>query len=274
MNERPPIDKFEPLSEAEIAAIPAIQDAGPDKGECVMPVPADAPPIPDAHPKFGKPSALWHYRDASGALLFEVWRFDPADDRKQFLPLSLWREPSGALRWCWKGVPVPRPLYGVDKLAARSGDSVVICEGERASDAAAGIFRKSVCITSPNGSQAAAKADWSPLAGRRVMIWPDADEPGVKYAGEVAHLVSGLGCEVSIVDAVALASLAPDGSQREPMKGWDAADAVTEWQDLGALRKAANGLAKPFEPGPEFVSLGRFHYERGRSHNRGGCDQW
>jgi putative DNA primase/helicase len=78
------------------------------------------------------------------------------------------------------------------------------------------------------------------------MVWPDADEPGEKYAGEVAHILNRLGCDVSIVNAVALSSLAPDGSQREPEKGWDAADAVTEWQDLGALRKAAHGLAKPF----------------------------
>jgi hypothetical protein len=31
------------------------------------------------------------------------------DERKQFLPLSFWREPSGALRWLWKAVPAPRP---------------------------------------------------------------------------------------------------------------------------------------------------------------------
>jgi hypothetical protein len=49
---------------------------------------------------------------------------------------------------------------------------------------------------------------------------------------------------------VALASLAPNGGQREPEKGWDAADAVAEWRDMAALRKAANGLAKPYEPGP------------------------
>lgn len=41
------------------------------------------------------------------------------------------------------------------------------------------------------GSQAAAKAAWTPLAGRKILIWPDADEPGAKYAGEVARVVSG-----------------------------------------------------------------------------------
>ncbi len=258
MNERPPIDKFEPLTEAEIAAVPAIDEAEPDKGDCVTPVPADAPPMPAAHPKFGKPSTRWPYRDASGALLFGVCRFDPDGERKQFLPLSLWCEPSGALRWRWKGVPAPRSLYGLDKLAARSGCSVVICEGEKAADAAAGIFPKSVCVTSPGGSQSALKTDWSPLAGRQVLIWPDTDEPGGKYADTVAANLCGLGCSVSVVDALALASLAPDGGHREPVKGWDAADAAEEWENLGALRKAAHGQAQPFERGPEFVCWGDF----------------
>ena len=49
---------------------------------------------------------------------------------------------------------------------------------------------------------------------------------GAKYASEVAAILHRLGCEVSITDAVALASMAPDGGQCEPVKGWDAANAV------------------------------------------------
>jgi putative DNA primase/helicase len=135
------------------------------------------------------------------------------------------------------------------RLAARSDAPVVICEGEKSADAAARVFPNCVCITSPGGSQAASKADWSPLEGRRVLVWPDADEPGAKYAATVAGNLHGLGCEVSIIDAMALASMAPDGGKHEPEKGWDAADAVAEWQDLAALRQAADGLAKAFVPG-------------------------
>lgn len=236
-----------PLTAAELAAVPSFDDAAKDEGECVMPVQGYAPPMPAAHPKLGNPSAQWPYRNVSGALLFKVWRFDPPGG-KEFRPLSLWRDTSGA-RWCWKAVPAPRPLYGLDRLAANPDASVVICEGEKAADAAARIFPKSVCVTSPGGSQAASKADWSPVAGRKVLIWPDCDEPGEKYSREVARINHGLGCAVSIVDAVALASLAPDGGQREPVKGWDAADAIAEWQDIAALRRAAHGLAKHLEAG-------------------------
>jgi hypothetical protein len=53
------------------------------------------------------------------------------------------------------------------------------------------VFPNCVCITSPGGSQAATKADWSPLVGRRVLVWPDADEPGAKYAATVAGNLHG-----------------------------------------------------------------------------------
>jgi hypothetical protein len=48
-----------------------------------------------------KPSASWPYRDADGALLFEVWRFDPQGKRKEFVPLpfgTMWMTRGGAGR--------------------------------------------------------------------------------------------------------------------------------------------------------------------------------
>jgi len=239
--------KFAPLTDAERVAVPAVAEEH-DDGKHVSPIPADAPDVPKTHPRFGRPTATSVYRDEQGATLFRVLRFDPPGERKQFLTLSLWRDAAG-LRWRWKAFPPPRPLYNLDKLAARSDAPVVICEGEKSADAAARVFPNCVCITSPNGSQSASKADWSPLHGRRVLIWPDADEPGSTYAAEVAAILHPLDCQVSIIDASGLASIDPNGDQRGPAKGWDAADAVAEWQDLAALRQAADGLAKAFVPG-------------------------
>jgi hypothetical protein len=223
-----------------------------NNGECIMPVPAEAPPMPTEHPKLGKPSGRWPYRDAAGRLLFEALRFDPAGVRKIFLPLSLWRDASGTLRWLWESVPAPRPLYGLDRLAANSGAPVVICEGEKSADEAARVFPKSVCMTSPGGCKAAAKANFCPLAGRRVLIWPDADEAGAKYAGEVARILHGLGCEVSIIDAVALSGMAPGGGSRAPVAGFDAADAIAEWPDIAVGQGRTLEFPEP-EPWPEPV---------------------
>jgi putative DNA primase/helicase len=178
--------------------------------ELVSPIPPDAPKPPRSHPKWGRPTARWTYRDANGAMLQIVFRFDPPDERKQFLPCTLWRDAKG-LRWLWKGLPSPRPLYGLERLATDPDAHVIICEGEKSADAAARIFPDRVAVTSPGGSQAAAKADWTPSAGRQVVILPDNDEPGMKYADEVAAILTEQGCEVSIIDADALASIDPGG---------------------------------------------------------------
>ncbi len=101
-------DRFAPLTESERAGVPAFDDAAKDEGECVMPVPLDAPPRPGSHSKLGKPSATWTYRNAGGEPLFHVCRFDPVGG-KELRPLSLWRAPSGALWWRWRAIPAPRP---------------------------------------------------------------------------------------------------------------------------------------------------------------------
>lgn len=188
-----------------------------------------------------------------------VVRYDKAGtDRKEFKPFTYCESAAGKREWRCRGMPEPRPLFNLDLLEANPDAPVLVSEGEKSAARAARIFPESVCLTSSGGSQAAAKTDWSPLAGRRAMIWPDADVRGSKYADAVAAILHGHGCEVSIIDAVALASMAPGGGQREPGTGWDAADAVAEWRDMAALRKAAHGLAKSYEPGPEFVSWGNF----------------
>ena len=259
MDEAP--NKFAPLTEDEFAAPPTVGPKAPEleDGELASPIPPDAPEPPRSHPKWGKPTARWTYRDANGATLQIVFRFDPPDERKQFLPCTLWRDAKG-LRWRWKGLPAPRPLYGLEMLAADPDALVIVCEGEKAVEAARRIFPDSVCVTSPGGANGAQKADWTCLAGRRVLIWPDADEPGMRYEREVATILVPLKCEISVIDAATLAEI--DGGRRGPNyspDGWDAANAVAEWPDLEALRAQALWLTKPFDEGPAYISHGLYH---------------
>src|SRR5579884_303683 len=250
-------DKYAPLTEQELAAAGSQAAPDNDDSECIMPVADNALPMPEAHFSFGKASMRWPYRNASGGLLFEGWRFE-TEHGKEIRPLSLWRARNGRVEWRWKGFPEPRPLYGLDRLATNPDAPVVVCEGEKSADAAAKVFPNSVCITSPGGSQSARKADWTPIKNRKVLIWPDADKSGLDYARAVASILHGQSCEVSIIDAVALACLSPDGGQRGPEEGWDAANAIAEWQHLEALRRTAIGHAKRYEPGPQFISWGDF----------------
>jgi putative DNA primase/helicase len=179
---------FAPLKFDEMASVARAEAVG----ELLQPVPADAPPMPQTHSVHGRPTMQWLYHDVTGAALFAISRFDKADGSKEFLPLTLWRIRQD-VRWCWKSVPAPRPLYNLEKLAARPDAAVVVCEGEKSADAASLIFPKSVATTSPGGAHAAEKADWTPLRGN-VLIWPDDDAPGRTYAGTVGSMLVGFNC--------------------------------------------------------------------------------
>ncbi len=218
-------------------------------GECVLPVPDDAPSPPKSHSKLGPVSRAWEYRDAAGRLLFLVCRFDQAEGGKEIRPLSLRRVPSGKLEWRWLGVDPLRPPYGLDRLAARPGADVVITEGEKAADAAALLLPDHVAITSPNGAKAADKTDWSALAGRRCVLWPDADEAGEAYADEVSKRLHAAGAaEVLRLNSAAFLAL-PDGTPSEALPaGWDAADAVGEGYTAALVADRLSAIPDSFPP--------------------------
>lgn len=190
---------------------------------CIMPAPHEAPEHAFHHPKWGKPSAVYVYRDRNGAVLGYICRSE-TENGKQIAPLTYWQTVQGA-GWRWKGFPEPRPLYGLDKLVAHPNRPVIICEGEKAADAAQQLIPDHVCITSPGGSNAAHKADWSPVKDRKVYIWPDCDEPGWKYADVIAAILS-TGNQVRIITPPA-----------DKPAGWDAADALAEGWDRTPVEK-------------------------------------
>lgn len=128
--------------------------------------------------KHGRASGRWDYHNSVGALVGVVCRWDPSSG-KVIRPLAL----IGG-RWRYNAMPEPQPLFGLCELAANSDALVVLVEGERCADAARSIGL--LGVTSAGGAQAARKADWRPLAGRNVVILPDNDAPGERYAGVVA----------------------------------------------------------------------------------------
>lgn len=232
-------------SDAPRAPAPAPTDDG---WQALLPVPAGAPPPPDAHYRHGKPAKRWAYRDASGGVLFWVLRFDKKGD-KTIVPLTFCAR-GGERAWRWKALPVPRPLYNLDELARRPDAPVLVCEGEKAADAAASLCPDWVATTSPNGSKSAGKADWSTLAGRRVIVWPDYDEAGREYAHDVARLAGQYAAQVDEIRLPLAGTPLEDGEidaqSREPAPGWDAADALADGWTAAHMRvlDAAGALTR------------------------------
>jgi putative DNA primase/helicase len=185
------------------------------------------------HHRFGTPSGVWEYRDAAGCLFGAVCRFDLPDSVKQVVPLTWARHTDGREQWRWLSFARPRPLYGLDLLAANPDAGVLIVEGEKAADAARAIS-PGVVLTWPGGSKAVKYADWSPLAGRKVVIWPDRDAPGVEAARAISKALAGIAAKVRIITP-------PAG----PDDGWDLADAVAEGWDRARLIEAMKPQAAP-----------------------------
>jgi hypothetical protein len=166
------------------------------------------------------------YERADGLVSFRVLRFNrPTPDdptAKQFRPLSPFLI-EGAVRWKYKDPPGLLPLYRLPDLIADPAAPVVVCEGEKAARAAADLLPDWVATTSSHGCKSADRSDWSPLAGRRVVVWPDYDKPGAEYAAAVVALVPG----ARILDVSALASFL---DWNIPAKA-DAADVPAEVAD-------------------------------------------
>jgi len=224
---------FDPLPNGSKAPSPP---APPAPWQVIMPVPEAAPAPPTEHPKLGKPTKEWPYRDAGGRLLGIVSRFEPKGG-KEIRSLVFAEHRKFGRQWRWLGFPRPRPLYGLDRLAARPAAPVIIVEGEKAADAAALLLPDHVTITSPGGSKAAKAADWSVLAGRLVTIWPDADEPGQSYAHTIVEMLAALSPPPSVAIA------APPGAVAA---GWDAADAAGDgWTPTRAAELVAAAQPAP-----------------------------
>lgn len=182
--------------------------------------------------KLGQHTAAWRYHDKRGGVCGVVVRWDSSDG-KTFRQIS--RADEG--RWRMKAMDEPRPLYRLGELSGHS--TVYVCEGEKCCDALAALGF--AATTSPGGSKAAHKGDWRTLAGRDVVILPDADEPGRRYAEAVASILDRLGCEVRIVNLPL-----PAGS------GDDVVDLVGEQRvdgkDDAAIRQFITDLAEQSEP--------------------------
>ena len=239
---------------------------------CLMPIPGDAPEPPAAHSRHGKPAGRWAYADAAGAVCFFHDRYEPKGERKQFSPLTLWKFPDGRLAWQFKAPPAPRPMLGLPDLATKPGPAVIV-EGEKARDAALLLFPENPVLTWQGGAQAVSKADWSPLAGREVWIWPDNDAAGQKAAADVAAALAAVDAEkVAIFDLAHFARqpIEVDGvpalAAGEPLaagddaadlvaRGWTAAYMALLLKEPDTLRpvetpaKARNGATKPHEGG-------------------------
>ena len=82
-----------------------------------------------------------------------------------------------------------KPLYNLPELLANPNKLALVVEGEGKANRASERFLDLVVTTSIGGSNAVDGTDWSPLAGRTVVAWPDHDKAGDRYVAAVRRHV-------------------------------------------------------------------------------------
>ncbi|OJH30536.1 Regulatory protein RepA [Armadillidium vulgare] len=149
----------------------------------------------------------WNYYDENNQVIVIVYRYDPPEGKKEYRPFDV-----KELRF---KEPDVRPLYNIPGIL--KSDKVVLVEGEKCAEAL--IEQGITATTAMFGSNASPdKTDWTPLKGKHIVIWPDNDEAGKRYAENAAKKLSDLG----------VASLVTLKIPQNKPKGWDAADCVQE----------------------------------------------
>lgn len=153
-----------------------------------------------------KPEALHTYYDPDSQPLY--WRIrlkHPKTQAKWIRPMHQPKDQEFIL-----GEPdftAQKPLYHLPEILNRPKDVVWIIEGEWCADH---LARLGVLVTTSGSADSVGATDWTPLAGRRVIIWPDNDTAGLKYAQAILKTLRKLNSPVQWIDVAAL-NLPPKG---------------------------------------------------------------
>jgi Protein of unknown function (DUF3987) len=190
---------------------------------------------------------LWTYHDAEGEPVGHVLRWDWPGGKKDIRPIALHAD-----GWRISAMPPLRPLFGLPELAAAT--RVVVCEGEKAMDAARGLGL--MATTSAGGAAAVEKTDWRRLAGKEVWILPDNDSAGRKCAEIVAGILATLNPPATAL-IVELPGLPEGGDIVEWIEAHgDAAEPESMRTELEAIAQAApSGVPATENVWPEIESF-------------------
>jgi len=131
---------------------------------------------PDSHPDKGPVSATWEYRNTNDEIVFYVARID-TDDGKETLPVRFIPKDN---KWHWSYPSGKKPLFNCQYIEKDS--QLIFSEGEKVATYLM-QFDDYISVTSSGGSGRLFESDLSVInKGKSIVLFPDADEPGNKYA--------------------------------------------------------------------------------------------
>lgn len=133
--------------------------------------------------------ATYDYLDEDGALLFQKLRYVDQDGRKTFRQ----RRPDGIGGWIFSLGDTPKVLYNLPMVlhAIADGKRIYVVEGEKDADTLNALGY--VATTMPGGAGKWLEIHTRALAGAKVEIVADNDEPGLAHGRSVAAALQSAG---------------------------------------------------------------------------------
>jgi AAA domain len=200
-------------------------------------------------------AATYDYTDASGAVIYQVVRFEPKEfgqrqpapnepglwvwglsageymraragqDWYRFKPERWDRYPQSSRQLLTLPVGVPHGLYRYwDDVCERGDDEIAyLPEGEKDVDALAALGL--AATTNSGGADHWTAEHAAALAGREVVILIDNDEPGRKRGAKVAKSLAGVARRVRVLD---FAASWPDMPQKADVSDWIASGGTAD----------------------------------------------
>lgn len=84
------------------------------------------------------------------------------------------------------------------------GNTAIICEGEKAAAACAQHMKGMPYTAFSYGGTSATSADFSPLNGRKVIIWPDNDDASAKATVKIGQKLAEVGAQILLMGVAGL----------------------------------------------------------------------
>ncbi|MFU7503506.1 MAG: toprim domain-containing protein, partial [Candidatus Tisiphia sp.] len=179
-------------------------------------------------------AGIYYYRNDKSQLIgLTVRLISNQDGTKQVLPVSYCQNESlNKEAWRLKGFSDNgyKPIYHIEKITdeqkSKLNTTILIVEGERTCDKAQELLPEYIVLSWLGGSNSADKANWQQLRGRRVVIWPDHDQAGIKAARTICHMINEANGHIGNVTIIDPSQLEFNGTIHTDilLEKWDLAD--------------------------------------------------
>ena len=182
-------------------------------------------------------AAIHPYTDLEGNPTYWRVRLENNIDEKKIFPVRFNDEKFELKEPIFTG---KKPLY--KQHTFMDADVIIFVEGEKCADA---LIKLGLYATTSGGSTSHDKADFEPLRGEIVLIWPDNDEAGFKHAKAVKEILLALNCTVFMVDVHALGL-----PEKGDVVDWLALHPQATKDDLKRLPTLQDAVIEQGDPAP------------------------